>query len=255
MFASAAVAVSPPNAAPPAQAQFSPQAVAPAPLVPMSWGVLRNSHEVIRSSMKLMSGFVKSGDVEGFKTEWALFSKFLHLHANVEDEAVFPFLQTLGGTKEEWNAVSDEHGEDHVLSKALEETDDAQELKMKYPAYMDFMEQHLRHEEKLMMPLTAKSGTTPGERSKAFADIVLSKLVKSGEFDWHVGFAVARLTKYGSLENPPIVAVRVYVHGLQHAATNEQWKKWHEITKENTTEEIWKDLAKNLPKFDQGMQG
>jgi len=216
------------------------------PPVPMSWAVSRNSHEVIRSSLNLMKSLLEKDDVEGFKEELKLYKRFLHSHALVEDENLFAYLATLGAEKTQWDELYQQHITDNEFMKKLEESTD---LKADFPSYHDFMLNHLVSEEKLMVPLTQKSGSNPAERGKAFAEVVLQPMIRLGDWEWSLAFCIQRLTKFGTTDNPPVVGVRVFCHGLQYASSKKEWEEFKKIIKDNTSSDIWDNMVASVPEF------
>lgn len=129
-----------------------------------------------------------------------------------------------------------------AIRLALQENRGAAAVGALFEAWAAFFEQHLQHEEKIMMPLTVKTGPTPKDRSRAFAKHLLS-VAQDENFDFFVGWTVKYLSRYGSATQPANVATRVWVWGLQHASSAAEWKRWMPIIEANCVASVLQHIA------------
>ena len=77
-----------------------------------------------------------------------------------------------------------------------------------------------------MGPLTMKTAPTPAGRGHVVQKRLVLPAIAHGDFDWYLAFVIERLTAYGTAQQPPNIAVRVFAWGLQYASTPEQWNQW-----------------------------
>eukprot|EP00162_Nutomonas_longa_P020324 comp3658_c0_seq1/m.1796 comp3658_c0_seq1/g.1796 ORF comp3658_c0_seq1/g.1796 comp3658_c0_seq1/m.1796 type:complete len:109 (+) comp3658_c0_seq1:2-328(+) len=94
-----------------------------------------------------------------------------------------------------------------------------------------------------MMPLTMKTGDTPEQRSRVFHDTILKYSETLPDFPWYLEWCVWHLSRFGSAEQPASIATRVFVWGLQHACTQNQWDNFVPWVRRGTTKEIWAELV------------
>ena len=218
---------------------------------PMPFAIMRNSHEALRASIALQGRLLEAADLAAFTTEWRTFQKALAVHMAMEDRSMFALLDEVGDgacTKENLPA---EHVEDHRLAAAVDAalSRGADALRGAWTAWTAWRQEHLHHlehEEKVMMPLTMKTGATPDARARVVHDRLLVPSASIPEFDWYLGWVVGMLSAHGSQGQPASVAVRVFVWGLQHACTPAQWEHYRAVVKAQCAPAIWAELA---PKF------
>ena len=143
------------------------------------------------------------------------------------------------------------------MSLEIESADDSS-LESLFTEYSEHLLKHLVHEERIMMPLVMKNaGKTSYDRSKFFAENVLSA---RDESTWKVHVAwtlqvrnartsasysnlVQILSAHGSTTQSASVATRVWVWGLQHALPSDAWRSILPTIEENVSEEIWTELV------------
>ena len=63
---------------------------------PMSFALLRNTHEVFRQSIVLMSELLDKGTLDDFRQEWRNFQRCRQTHLSMEEGAVFLLLDDVG---------------------------------------------------------------------------------------------------------------------------------------------------------------
>lgn len=212
---------------------------APSPV--MSWAVLRNSHEAIRHALASLADTASPP----FASVWAEYVRFIRVHSEIEDHAVFPYLNSIQAGS--CSSLAGEHERDVDLARAVDDAFAAErvaeaERLTRVSAYREFMLAHLAAEEKIMMPLTQRSGATPAERSMAFFVNVLAVTHAVQDFDWSLGWVIGLLSRKGSTEQPPLVATRVWAVGLVHACPPGLWGRLKPTLRDACAAEIWEAI-------------
>lgn len=59
---------------------------------PMSFAILRNTHEAFRTSIRLQQEALRLGDTTRFRAEWQAFKRALAVHVAMEDHTMFALL-------------------------------------------------------------------------------------------------------------------------------------------------------------------
>ena len=213
---------------------------------PMSFAILRNTHEVFRKSIALMGEILDKGTLAEFRQEWANFRRFRATHVAMEEGAVFSLLDEVGDGAITEAGLGQEHIEDAENADLVEKAAMADDVARAFEVWKKHQLEHLAHEERVMGPLTMKTASTPAGRGQVVQERLVLPAIAHGDFDWYLAFAIERLTAYGTAEQPPNIAVRVFAWGLQYAATPEQWNKWKLIVQENTTDEIWLEMVEKF---------
>ncbi len=172
-----------------------------------------------------------------FQKTWEDYSRFIKVHSAMEDFAVFPFLNTIESSA--CSHLPADHERDTQLGHEVDTAAGDEERERRVLAYREFMLGHLVAEEKVMMPLTQKSGATPKDRSMAFFVNVLAVTHTIEDFDWAMGWVIGSLSRKGSTEQPPLVATRVWVLGLLHACPPGLWERLRPTLKTACEKEIW----------------
>jgi hypothetical protein len=105
-------------------------------------------------------------------------------------------------------------------------------------------EAHFVTEEKLMMPLTQKTGATPTERSLVVHYRLVNPAMRRDpeEFKFHISFCVEYLSTYGSSNQSAFVATSVYVRGLKAACSAAQWGDFMPLLKRACIPDIWNEM-------------
>lgn len=229
------------------------------PNPPMSFAIMRNAHESIRNAITELSTLrADDGNRDRFKELWNDFIRAISVHMDMENIDVFPLLNKYSESFND-ERLTEEHTSDeeliHTITMQLNESDELISEDT-FNAWKMHHLAHLEHEEKVMMPLTMKTGASHDERSTVVSKLVVTPalLRNEVEFVWYIGWCIRMLSKTGSAQNAAGVAVRVFCHGLQAASTAPQWSILQETIKANTTSEIWEDMVANYHIDSDGMQ-
>ena len=210
---------------------------------PMAFAILRNTHEVLRNAITLMDACLDKGDLDEFRQEWGNFRRCRRSHVAMEDGAVFSLLDEVSGGAITEAGFMQEHEEDEFNAIKVEQADSADKVAQAFATWKTHQLDHMAHEEKIMGPLTMKASPTPEGRGKVVHERLVLPAIEYGDFDWYLAFVIKRLTAYGTAQQPPNVAVRVFAWGLQHASTPTQWESWKKIVQDNTSNEIWQEMV------------
>lgn len=232
-----------PDAVPPAGA-----AAAEVPK-PMPFAIMRNAHEALRASIRLQEAALEAGDTEAFADEWLRLRRGLAVHMAMEDRGMFALLDSVGDGACSAAGLPAEHTDDTRLASGvdavLEDEDEGLDaLRGAWSAWREEHLHHLEHEEAVMMPLTMKTAPTPEGRARIVNERLLTPGTELADFDWFVGWVVGMLSRHGSSAQPPAVATRVFVWGLQHASTPDQWRRLRPIAQRSCPPEMWDELAR-----------
>ena len=214
---------------------------------PMSFAILRNTHEVFRKSIELMSALLDKGSLSEFRQEWQDFQRCRQTHLAMEEGAVFSLLDEVGDGAITEAGLGQEHVTDLANAELVGQASTADDAKQAFATWKAHQLEHLVHEEQVMGPLTMKTATTPEGRGQVVHDWLMPPAIEHGDFDWYLAFVITRLTSYGTSNQPPNVAVRVFAWGLQYASTAVQWDMWKPIIRDNTSNELWVEMVE---KFD-----
>lgn len=210
---------------------------------PMSFAILRNTHEVFRSSIMLMNEMLERGSLDAFRQEWQNYQRCRQTHLAMEEDAVFTLLDKVGDGAITEAGLGQEHVDDRANATLVDEAVTVEDTKQAYENWKAHQLEHLSHEEKVMGPLTMKSSPTPEGRAQVVHDTLLVPALEHGDFDWYLAFVIKRLSAYGTAGQAPNVAVRVFAWGLQYASSPAQWNEWKVIVRDNTSAEIWDEMV------------
>jgi Hemerythrin HHE cation binding domain len=147
----------------------TPQAASTDVPKPMPFAVMRNSHEALRSSIRLQEQRLDEGDLAGFSTLRREFQRALAVHMAMEDKFMFDLLDDVGSGAISTARLPDEHVQDMMLAAAVDDAltgDDFSALRTAWSAWKEDHLHHLEHEEAVMMPLTVIMATTPEARTR-----------------------------------------------------------------------------------------
>lgn len=223
----------------------------------MGWAIMRNAHESIRAAITESSVLLENNKNEDFASLWTDLTRAISIHMTIEDIDAFPLLQKQSNTWVDEN-LEIEHINDHTLMESITKLVENGEL-VSIELFNQWKESHLthlQHEEKVMTPLTMKTGGSHEERASVVNKLLVTPAFQrnSDEFLWYVGWCIKMLSKSGSVNNPAGVAVRVFSHGLQASTTILQWGLLKEVIQKNTTSEIWEDMVTNYKIDQDGLQ-
>jgi len=213
---------------------------------PMSFAILRNTHEVLRKSITLMREYLDKGTLGEFRQEWGNFRRCRSSHTAMEEGAVFSLLDEVSGGVITEAGLMQEHIDDEANAQLVEQATTADEVARAFEVWRSHQLDHMAHEEKVMGPITMKTAPTPEGRGQVVQEHLVLPALAHGDFEWYLAFVIERLTSYGTAQQPPNVAVRVFAWGLQHASTPTQWAQWKKIVKDNTSIEIWQEMVEQF---------
>ena len=215
----------------------------------MAFAIMRNSHEALRSSIRLQEGFFDAGDTAGFRDEWQTFQKALAVHMAMEDDSMFALLDSVSGGAISSANLPEEHVKDRALAREVDAAlaaGDSPAVRAAWLAWKDDHLHHLGHEEEIMMPLTMKTAATPDARARVVHDRLLTPSERLPNFDWYIGWVVNMLSRFGSQSQAPNVATRVFAWGLMSACSPGQWNRLRPIVEASTTPAIWAELTSSF---------
>lgn len=225
-----------------------PGAAAEAPK-PMPFAIMRNAHEALRASIRLQEAALEAGDRTAFAEEWLRLQRGLAVHMAMEDRGMFALLDAVGEGACSAAGLPAEHEDDKRLAADVDgmlADADLAALRDAWSAWRDEHLHHLEHEEAVMMPLTMKTAPTPEGRARIVNERLLTPGAGMADFDWFVGWVVEMLSRHGSSAQPPAVATRVFVWGLQHASTPDQWRRFRPIAQRSCPPAMWDELARGF---------
>jgi hypothetical protein len=243
------------NASMLAEPRLEPRAAGPDTPRPMSFAILRNTHEAFRTSIRLQHEALKLGDTANFTAEWHGFKRALAVHVAMEDHTMFALLDEVGAGAITVAGLPDEHVEDERFAARVDAAlvDGSTALLYgTWSAWKDLHLRHLAHEEEIVTPLTMKTAPTPHARGRVVNERILTPTETLPDFDWSIGWVVRRLSEFGSTAQPPHVATRVFAWGLQNACSRSQWRRLRSIVQRNCTPVIWAEM---VSKFGLGGEG
>jgi Hemerythrin HHE cation binding domain len=213
---------------------------------PMSFAILRNTHEAFRTSIRLQEQALAHGDQRGFRTEWQAFRRVLAVHVAMEDHTMFALLDEVGAGAITAAHLPDEHVAEERLAARVDAALALGNSALPYSVWAAWKERHLRHlahEEEIVTPLTMQTAPTPQARGRIVHERVLTPTEWLPDFDWTIGWVVRRLSEFGSTAQPPRVAARVFAWGLQNACSRRQWRRLRPVVQGNCTPTIWAEMA------------
>ncbi len=84
----------------------------------MAFAFMRNSHEALRAAVVVMEGFLLTGNVPEFKTAWKDYKRAILVHAEMEDNNMFPLLDKVNGSELNLHHL---HLDEEKLTKSLDD--------------------------------------------------------------------------------------------------------------------------------------
>lgn len=216
---------------------------------PMSFAILRNTHEAFRSSIRLQQQALWLGDVAGFSAEWRAFQRALAVHVAMEDHTLFALLDEVGAGAITAARLPDEHVDDERFAAQVDVALASGSPVLLYDTWADWKAAHLRHlahEEQIVTPLTMLTAPTPQARGRLVHERVITPTEGLPDFDWSIGWVVQRLSDHGSTAQTPAVATRVFAWGLQNACSRRQWRRLRPIVQRHCAPAIWAEMAANF---------
>ena len=218
---------------------------------------MRNAHEAFRASMKMMQSVLDKdppGDKSDFFSMWKVFQKALKVHADMEDNDIFPLLDTVGdGQLISAANLVEAHETDQTLMKAVNvliSNPDITlaEVKETWMAWKNHHEAHFQAEEKVMMPLTVKIANTPLDRAVIFHEKIICPAIWRDEegFEFLITYCTEMLSNYGSSNQSAEIATKVFLRGLRSCCNTEQWVKFMPQLRDACVPDIWSMLDDNF---------
>jgi len=184
--------------------------------------------------------------MENFVNEWKAYKRALAVHMAMEDGGLFNLLDRVGEQAVTREGLRGEHVEDLKLQQGVDEAVAASDhtgVKEHFDAWAVDHLAHLDHEEKVMMPLIPRAARDPVAQGQVVHDDIVSTVADNPDFDWALGWIVDKLNRFGSHEQPPDVATRVFAWGLHYAADDAQWRRWLPIIEASVSPDIFRDLV------------
>jgi hypothetical protein len=213
---------------------------------PMSFAILRNTHEVLRKSITLMGVYLDTGTLGEFRQEWGNYRRCRRTHVSMEEGALFSLLDEISRGVISEAGLMEEHAKDEANARIVEQAETADQVARAFSVWRTYQLDHLEHEERVVGPLVMRTAPTPQGRSRIVQKRLLLPAIAHGDFDWYLAFVIRRLTAYGTAQQPPNIGVRVFAWGLQHASTPAQWVQWKKIVQDNTSDEIWQEMVEQF---------
>jgi iron-sulfur cluster repair protein YtfE (RIC family) len=225
----------------------------------VAFAVMRNSHESFRMAIKVMEGLIDGGssNFDALSTSWTEYQRCLTVHSIMEDVDMFPLIDEVNGSPtrlEDLHArdISDVEAVDRVLANIRNDPNGVEsaertwsDLALLWKTWQANHLDHFKKEEDVMMPLVMKTGSSPAQRAR----VVHSRLITpafhrdAGEFVYYIGWCVSMLCRFGSTQQSPEVATRVFVRALHSSSSSAQWDLLLPAVKANCSEEVWTQLV------------
>jgi len=177
---------------------------------------MRLTHDAIRHGLKELTDKAVAGDVSGAEATFGEIMAILEVHMKMEDLIFFPILNDLFDGVIAKELLGDEHLEDQkktgALRKALADKEDVETVKRLAGEWAKSHEEHLEHEEKVMMPLTEKVAPTLELRGRAMNAILHADW--DGFKSHQLGPVLKRIEA-----SKPFGALKMIIQALQHSTT------------------------------------
>ena len=190
---------------------------------------------------------LEKGALDEFREEWQNYQRCRKTHLAMEDNAVFPLLDEVGGGAISEAGLAQEHTVDLANAEQVDIASTPEDTERAFETWKTFQLDHLAHEEQVMSPLTMKTASTPEGRGQVVHDTLVLPALEYGDSEWYLAFVIERLTTYGTANQSPNVAVRVFAWGLQHASTRGEGTRWIKIIRRNTSKEVWEETVMQFP--------
>lgn len=220
---------------------------------PMSFAVMRNVHEAFRTALEReLQPNLAAGRIDAAHANWMELERSLLMHMALEDEGMFPLFDAVSGGVVTNTQLHTEHKEDLMLMQAVSKAfkaghQDTTKIQEALNHWWDHMDEHMRHEELVIMEWSKKCGSTPGERALLFHHHVLAVGDKKpAEMDCFVSWSIRKLISHGTRLAPPDIATRVFVWGLWSASSPAQWNRWLPIVKQHVPPAVYDGMVERF---------
>jgi iron-sulfur cluster repair protein YtfE (RIC family) len=164
---------------------------------------MRLTHEALRDGFGRLDAAIAAGDLAGARQEYQALSPVIALHARQEEAVFFPTLDRLFDGAAEKGGLRDAHEREDALQEALAaalEGADLGALAAAAAAWRVSFEEHLAHEEDVMMPLTIRVAPTLEGRAAVVRQILEVDFDALGsDLVPYVAASLARTKPFGPL--------------------------------------------------------
>jgi len=187
--------------------------------------------------------------MDNFSDQWRHFQRALSVHMQLEDDGLFPLLDSVGNSAVTEAKLGDEHNLDQQLQAAVDRAlskGDKAAIRQTFEAWSGGHLAHLTHEEDVMMPIIPKTGKNCIEHGQVVHERLFSAIKSMDEFDWALGWIVDKLNGASGTSQPADVMVRVFVWGLHYSADDSQWRRWLPIIKTNVSPDLYQQMVDNF---------
>jgi len=213
---------------------------------PMSFAILRNTHEAFRTSIRLQGEALALGNRASFQARWHAMQRALAVHQAMEDTTLFVLLDEVSGGAIGAAGLLDEHDEETRFAARVEAALASGSSALLYGTWAAWREVHLRHlahEEAVVTPLTMLTAPTAQARGRVVHERILVPTEHLSDFDATIACVVRLLSPYGSTAQTPHVATRVFAWGLQNACSHAQWRRLRPIVRRHCAPGVWEAIA------------
>ncbi|TNF37596.1 MAG: hypothetical protein EP329_02735 [Deltaproteobacteria bacterium] len=175
---------------------------------------MRLTHDALRAGFAKLRAAADAGDLAALRAAYPATRQVIALHAAQEERAFFPLLDDLFEGVTEKAALREAHQREAAYQERFEaalEAGDAELVRGALANWTGSFEEHLVHEEEVMMPLTPRTADTLEGRARHVRRIM--------EVDWRalaevqIPWVVAALA-----ETKPYGPVRMFVAALEVSA-------------------------------------
>ena len=211
------------------------------------FAVMRLTHEAIRAGMKdLKNALEQLSENCSNMDECKIIKIFgdlvrcIIIHAKQEDQAFFPLLNDKFDGVIKTEEIPPKHDNDEEQRLKLQSIfengcDSKNELSLIINEWIESHEQHLKLEEKVMMPLTKKTAVTIEERGKIVRSIINIDRKEFSEYQFE--YVLCQLVK-----TKPFGPVLMYCKATQMSSNTDEYNQVKGKIKEIVGEEMWKKL-------------
>jgi len=213
---------------------------------PMSFAILRNTHEAFRISIRLQAEALALGDRSALRSHWHAMQRALAVHVAMEDGTSFALLDEVSGGAIGAAGLEDEHAEEARFAARVDAalaTGSPALLYGTWAAWRDVHLRHLAHEEAIVTPLTMQTAATPQARGRLVHERILAPTEHLRDFVPTIAWVVRLLSRHGSTAQTPQVATRVFAWGLQNACSRAQWERLRPVVRRHCAAGVWEAIA------------
>lgn len=211
------------------------------------FAVMRLTHEAIRAGMKDLKDALEqlSEDCDnieqcGLIKIFGDLERCIIIHAKQEDSVFFPLLNDKFDNIIKTESIPPTHDNDEQQRLKIQSIfdkgcDSKNELVSIINEWIESHEQHLKLEEKVMMPLTKKTADSVQERGKIVRSIINIDRKEFSEYQFE--YVLNQLVK-----TKPFGPVLMYCKATQMASTQDEYNQIKHKIKTIVGDEMWKKL-------------